>query len=215
MTLGTLSKMSVKPRMQPVQLIPEQPSYPQNLRLRKVQPTLTAIGNLEILRHQTLGLVASTQCPDVVQSALLNQLQTELPDDITLISGFHSPCEQTCLISRLANGRPTVRCLAHGLAKPALSTSEYQAIERGHYLLLSCFSATIKRADVKRAAQRNRFVVAIADQVLIPYAAPGSKTEALAKTVVDLNKALLTLSRPETQNLVEFGAVLFNASLIK
>jgi hypothetical protein len=39
---------------------------------------------------------------------------------------------------------------------------------------------TAKRVTAELAAERNRFVAAISDEVLIPFAAPGSRTEALA-----------------------------------
>jgi hypothetical protein len=51
--------------------------------------------------------------------------------------------------------------------------------DAGWLLLLSPFREKDKRVTAELAAQRNRFVAAISDVVLIPYAAAASKTEAL------------------------------------
>jgi predicted Rossmann fold nucleotide-binding protein DprA/Smf involved in DNA uptake len=193
--------------MQSTQLTPAQPHYPQNLRLSEPQPTVTALGTIALLQRQKIGLIASAQCPETLGAALLKQLH-DLCGEIAIVSGFHSPLEQECLTILLAKGQPTIRCVAHGLAKLSLSDLERHGLERGHHLLLSPFSASIKRADKALAARRNRFVGAIADQVLIPYAAPGSKTEAIARAIIQQNKPLLTVMHPDTQNLIDMGATL-------
>ncbi len=51
-----------------------------------------------------------------------------------------------------------------------------------------------KRVTTGLAAERNRFVAAISDEVLIPYAAPGSKTEALALDLLGSGKRVYTFS---------------------
>jgi len=61
-------------------------------------------------------------------------------------------------------------------------------------LLLSPFGEKNKRVTAELAAERNRFVAAISDEVLIPYAAPGSKTEALALQAIAKGKPLYTFS---------------------
>lgn len=54
--------------------------------------------------------------------------------------------------------------------------------------MLSPFDEKQKRATVGLAAARNQFVVSIADEVLIAYAHPGSKTEALCREVLASGK---------------------------
>ena len=51
---------------------------------------------------------------------------------------------------------------------------------------------TAKRVTAQLAAERNRFVAAISDEVLIPFAAPGSKTEALALDLLASGKPVYT-----------------------
>jgi predicted Rossmann fold nucleotide-binding protein DprA/Smf involved in DNA uptake len=67
----------------------------------------------------------------------------------------------------------------------------------GRLLLLSPFNQKDKRVTTQLAAERNRFVAAISDEVLIPYAAPGSKTEALALDLLKSGKHVYTFrNRP-------------------
>ena len=53
---------------------------------------------------------------------------------------------------------------------------------------------TAKRVTAELAAERNRFVAAISDEVLVPFAAPGSKTEALALGLLASGKPVYTFS---------------------
>jgi hypothetical protein len=74
-------------------------------------------------------------------------------------------------------------------------------------LLLSPFSEKDKRVTVELAAERNRFVAAISDEILFPYAHPGSKTEALALDVLASAKRVYIFpDRPGP--LLSGGAVL-------
>ena len=78
-------------------------------------------------------------------------------------------------------------------------------------LVLSPFDAKHRRITADNAQLRNRFAAALADRVLIPHAAPGSKTEAFAREVEGWGMRCLeldavtggTLSRPSTR---PFGA---------
>ncbi|MBI4198933.1 MAG: hypothetical protein HY535_00460 [Chloroflexi bacterium] len=56
------------------------------------------------------------------------------------------------------------------------------------------------------AALRNDFVAALARQVFVAHAAPGGKTEAFARKVLDWGKPLLTLESDRNANLVTLGA---------
>jgi hypothetical protein len=80
-----------------------------------------------------------------------------------------------------------------------------KAIDAGRFLLLSPFRGEDKRVTTKLATERNRFVAAISNEVLIPYAAPGSKTEELALSLLAAGKPVCTFNeRPGS--LLDAGA---------
>ena len=79
-------------------------------------------------------------------------------------------------------------------------------LDDGRLLVLSLFEKKLRRATVQLAQQRNEFIAALADCIFVPYAAPGSKTEALCREVMTSGKTLLTFDMEETGNLVTMGA---------
>jgi len=95
---------------------------------------------------------------------------------IAIASGFHSPIEKDCLPILLRGPAPVIIVQGHRLSVSRLSREWQKAIDAGRLLLLSPFGEKDKRVTGELAAARNRFVAAISDEVLIPYAAPGTKT---------------------------------------
>jgi predicted Rossmann fold nucleotide-binding protein DprA/Smf involved in DNA uptake len=126
---------------------------------------------------------------------------------MTVLSGFHSPIEKDCLDTLLRDSNPIIICPARRLCHSRLSREWQKAIEAGRMLLLSPFSEKQKRATTELATERNRFVASIADEVLIAYAHPGSKTEALCREVLAGGKRVYTFNDAANHHLVEMGAV--------
>jgi predicted Rossmann fold nucleotide-binding protein DprA/Smf involved in DNA uptake len=56
------------------------------------------------------------------------------------------------------------------------------------------------------ALSRNRFVAAIADRILVLYAAPAGKTEPFCREILGWKKPLFTLASDLNQNLIALGA---------
>jgi len=73
------------------------PNYPSALKqhLGKDAPgTVTAIGNLDIFRHNSTAFFCSSKCPGdlIVKTYDLAQILRDA--GMTVISGFHSPMER-------------------------------------------------------------------------------------------------------------------------
>lgn len=77
----------------------------------------------------------------------------------------------------------------------------------GRLSIASAFQGKLRRSTVRLAEERNRMVAFLADEVLVPYAAPGSKTERLAREMLDLKKTLRTFPVPENTSLIRLGAI--------
>jgi predicted Rossmann fold nucleotide-binding protein DprA/Smf involved in DNA uptake len=90
-----------------------------------------------------------------------------------IVSGFHSPIEKDCLPILLRGSGRVIIVQGHRLGVSRLSTEWQTAIDTGRLLLLSPFNEKHKRVTAELAAERNRFVAGISDEVLIPYATPG------------------------------------------
>ena len=116
-----------------------------------------------------------------------------------MLGGFHSPMEQDCLRILLRGKQPVVLVLARTLLNMQLAPELVPAYREGRLLLLSTFGPQHKRVTSALAAKRNRFAAAIATTVLVAYAAPGSRTAALAEEVRAAGKPVEVLYRSEIE----------------
>jgi predicted Rossmann fold nucleotide-binding protein DprA/Smf involved in DNA uptake len=187
----------------------DSPQYPEGVRRflqNRVPATITALGNLEILRTKLLALFCSVECPGKVILETYDLAHKLREEGVTVIGGFHSPMERECLEVLLRGTAPVVVCPARGVAKMRLRPEFRAPLENGRLLLLSPFSDKQRRATQQTATERNRFVAASADAVFVAYAAPNSKTENFCREVLAWGKPLLTFESSEDSALVALGA---------
>ncbi len=156
-----------------------------------------ALGNLGVLDDPLLGLLCSVKCPGKVILQTYDLMCSLRDAGVTVISGFHSPMEQECLRLLLRGAQPIVICPARSIWR-RIPSELRTPLNAGRLLILSPFEDKHHRITAENAQYRNRFVAALADRILIPYAAPESKTEAFAreverwgKRVVDRNELRL------------------------
>ncbi len=163
---------------------------------------ILGLGALDILRQKALALFCSVKCPgDLILQTY--DLARELRDrGITVISGFHSPMEKECFSLLLRGKQPVIWCPAKRLMTNRLPKEYAGPISDGRLLMVSPFGERIKRARKDIARFRNEFVAALADQVFVTYAAPGSKTESFCQKVLGWDKPLLTFTSPSNAALV-------------
>ena len=79
-------------------------------------------------------------------------------------------------------------------------------LAEGRLLLLSPFAEKLRRVTANLAQKRNELVAALADEIFVVHAAPGSKTERFCQDVLAWGKSLLTLESEENANLLALGA---------
>lgn len=152
---------------------------------------LHARGNLDLLAGPTLALFCSAKAPGRVILQIHDLAQRWRVEGPTIISGFSSPVEHEALVVLLRGPQPVILCPARSLVGMRLKPEYRAPLEEGRLLLLSPFPESVRRADARTAVQRNRFVAALADQVLIAHAEPGSKTARLAEELVWWGKVMV------------------------
>ncbi len=81
-----------------------------------------------------------------------------------------------------------------------------QRMSDNRLLILSCFPSKFRRSTVELARQRNMFVAAIADKILVPHATEGSRTLELAKMISEWGKPLFTFDTKANRQLLRLGA---------
>jgi len=182
-------------------------AYPANLRagLLAVPPPVAAWGNLAILGDELLAIYCSARCPGNVILRLSDLAVALRTAGATVVGGFHSPLEVECLRTLLRGAGRLVVCPARSIEGMRLPVEWQAAVVAGRLLLLSPFEQA-QRITSDTSLERNRFVAALADQVLIAHAAEGSRTEQLAREVAAAGKTLYTLPSPDNANLIALGA---------
>lgn len=185
-------------------------ALPKYLRGR-VPQTLTAVGNLDILRQKKLALFCSVKCPGNLILQTYDLARTLRDEGVTIIGGFHSPMEKECLALLLRGTQPVIICPARSIERMR-TPSEWKApLAEGRLLLLSPFAEKLRRITADLAQKRNKLVAALADAVFVAHAAPGSKTEHFCHDVLSWGKPLLTLESDENVHLLSFGAKPFRS----
>lgn len=171
---------------------------------------INALGNMDILHEKTLALFCSVKCPGNLILQTYDVVRELRDQGVVVISGFHSPMEKECLSLLLQGKQPVIWCPAKRLTVSRLPREYTTPILDGRLLMLSPFAAKVKRASQDIARFRNEFVAALANQVLVAHAFPGSKTESLCQKVLGWRKPLLTFNSPSNAFLTASGAGLYN-----
>lgn len=194
--------------------------YPAALRvcLGSAAPAaIAALGDLALLDRRPLAIFCSSRCPGslIVQAsdlahALADRGSTELAEvGAAVIGGFHTPVERACLEILLAGAGPLIVCPARGMVK-TIPAELRKPLAAGRLLLLSPFAESKRRVTAELAAYRNRFAAALAERVLFIHAAPGGRTEALAREMISWGKPAYALAHPANAALMDLGARVLN-----
>jgi predicted Rossmann fold nucleotide-binding protein DprA/Smf involved in DNA uptake len=185
-------------------------SHPKRRQPQRVETAsggADVLGDEHLLGRKKLALICSRKCPGDVILKTYDFARLVRGSGIAVVSGFHSPIEKDCLPILLRGPDPIIIVQGHRLSTSRLPKAWQKAIDARRLLLLSPFLQSDKRVTSALAAARNRFVAAVSDEVLIPYAAPGSKTEALFRELMASGKRVYTFEAPGNAAMISAGAV--------
>lgn len=165
------------------------------------------IGETSLLKRLKLGLLCSQKCPGDVILKSYDFAREFRSSGHAIVSGFHSPIEKDCLPVLLRGSAPIIIVQGRRLSTTRLPEEWQKAITAGRLLLVSPFSDKEKRVTAQLAEERNRFVAALADEILIAYAYPNGKTEKLARELLNSGKRVYTFNSQYNAALIKMGAV--------
>lgn len=171
-----------------------------------VPQSITALGNVEILRQKMLALFCSVKCPGKLILQTYDLMQNMRQTNMTVISGFHSPMEQECLTILLRGQKSVIICPARGIEGMRVNKDIKKALETGRLLLLSPFTKEKRRITAETSWERNRFAAALADKIFVAYAEPNGKTEKFCREILTWDKPIYTFASSLNTNLIEMGA---------
>ncbi|GBE41323.1 DNA recombination-mediator protein A [bacterium BMS3Bbin09] len=195
--------------MKTISINQNNPDYPANITKyfnNSAPENITAIGNPDLLTQDKLAIFCSNQCPGELILKTYDFLRKQKGLSGTFISGFHSSIEEECLRILLKDRQNVIICPARSVEGMQIRKEYYKPIEEGRLFLLSPFEKKHNRISAQRSEFRNHFVAAIADKILVPHAAPNSKTEKLCRELIEKGKTILTFDGKHNRNLIDFGA---------
>ena len=174
-----------------------------------------AAGPSTIIIGPKLGFFCSSQCPGSVILKTFDAITAMRNQGTVIIGGFHSPMEWECLGILLRGRQPVIWAPARSIHRMHLKPELQPAFNAGRLLILSPFEAKHKRVTAALAEERNRFVAALADRILMAHAAPGSRTLALFRDLIAQGKTVHTIDDPTNKNLFDLGAVAINPEVAR
>ncbi len=166
---------------------------------------LKTIGNAALLQTHSTGLLCSRRCPGTIIVQTLDLALALRDCAATIIGGFQSSMEKECLETLLCAKHPVIVCPARSIEGMRMPAAWKQAIADGTLLVTSPFEAKHHRITKELAEQRNRFVVSLADEIIVAHASPGGKLERLCQEMPATGKPCWTLDDPANSHLISFG----------
>ena len=143
-----------------------------------------SLGNMELLTLRKTAFLCSREIPASVVLKCYDWAISQRDQGNCIISGFHSRIEKDVFHYLLSGTQPVIMALARGM-KEKNDTDLKMAVAAGRLLIVTPFENSVKRVTAETAERRNRFMIELADEVVIGYAGRGGMLERLVAEVKD------------------------------
>ena len=141
-----------------------------------------SLGNTELLKLRKTAFLCSREIPASVVLKCYDWAIEQRDQGNCIISGFHSNIEKDVFHYLLAGTQPVIMALARGI-KEKIDTDLKAAVDTGRLLIVTPFENSVKRVTAETAEKRNRFMIEIADEIVIGYAGKGGMLEKLVAEI--------------------------------
>lgn len=135
-------------------------------------------GNTELLKLPKTAFLCSRKIPASAVLKCYDWAFEQRDKGLCVISGFHSSIEKDVFHFLLKGKQPVIMALARGM-KQRIEPELKAAVHDGRLLLVSPFEESVKRVTAENAEKRNRFMIDLADEVVIGFAGKGGLIERL------------------------------------
>jgi len=130
------------------------------------------VGNASLLDQRLTAFFSSRQCPGVAIRAAMNWAVEQTRSKNPIISGFHSPLEQSVLEVLLTAGTPCVIVIARRLEQAPLPPARLLAVQKRTAAIVS-MDDTTRRLTAESAVRRNDWVAEHAARIVVAHASLG------------------------------------------
>lgn len=140
----------------------------------EIAARIVGAGETALLAEPLLGLIASRECPGHVLLETLDRVPEWVKAGRVIVSGFHSPLEQQVLRSVLRRKGRVVKVLARGMTEYRPAPDEREPLTAGRMLVITACPPEVRRTTRETALARNRLVLELATEIVVPHVAAGS-----------------------------------------
>lgn len=141
-------------------------------------------GNIELLKLPKTAFLCSRNIPASAVLKCYDWAIEQRDKGNCVISGFHSKIEKDVFHYLLAGTQPVIMVLARGI-KVKIEPELKAAIDVGKLLIVTPFGNNVKRITAETAEKRNRFMIELADEVVIGFASKGGMLDSMITDVKD------------------------------
>jgi len=150
----------------------------QTWSVTQKEKTWSGLGSQALLSEPLTAFFSSRQCPGAAIRAAMDWALAQARSRQPVVSGFHSPLEQSVLTVLLQARCPVVTVLARPVAGAHLPPEWAESLAQGRMAVVSAATRS-GRLTEELAAQRNEWVVSLARQIVVAHASPGGRLAAL------------------------------------
>jgi predicted Rossmann fold nucleotide-binding protein DprA/Smf involved in DNA uptake len=151
------------------------------------EQTISYCGNLEFLSDEKTAFFCSSKSSGAAILKIFERANFWRKEQITIISGFHSPLEKEVLDILLKGKGLIIICPARSIESMLLPKEWLLALEGNRLLIISPFT-DMPRISRTTAEKRNQFIAQIADRVVFGYISESGKTAKLLQELDRINK---------------------------
>lgn len=137
---------------------------------------VTGLGGQELLTLPMTAFFASRQCPGAAIRLAMDWVLQQAQAKNVVISGFHSPLEQSVLKVLIKAHSPVVVVLARPVEGARLPPEWIDPLQQGRMAVVSATASTT-RLTSELAIERNNLVAQLAAQIVVAHASIGGALE--------------------------------------
>ena len=146
-------------------------------QVTRQETVFTGQGHQDLLALPLHAFFSSRQCPGAAIRAAIEWALEQARQQQPVISGFHSPLEQSVLKVLLQARSPVVVVLARPVQGARLAREWAEPIAQGRMAVVSAATHG-SRLTADRAHQRNEWAAQLATQIVVAHASPGGRLAA-------------------------------------
>lgn len=154
-------------------------------------------GDVSLLSRPLTAFFSSRRCPGAAIRAGMNWALQQARAKAPVISGFHSPLEQSVLKVLLQAKSPVVAVIARSLEGARLDRDWVTAIGEQRMVVLSSHTATGRLTETL-AVERNDMAALLAERIVIARAEPGGSLDAVCVRWRDAGELVVSLQNMDS-----------------